>query len=416
MKGYLAALGLSLLLGVPTVASATSAVIDFNTPSMTTANTQLITNGPNGKTTTTNVGGRNAVQTGGTTDNEFLYISLPKGLFASSKAVWAVVDYYDQGMGTFQLHFDNSGTDTTAEANPVALHDTKAWASHTFNLGKPAFTAAGPGGADVWLDDMATAPLIVSRITVTDADPSLTHFPHTDPAHPINIGKFDPAAWDGAFSVTLNTAAQDALAGANWGGPQDFSGTYYHKWDETGLYIRGDVTDATPRMNDKTGDQAWNGDGIEEFLSLDWSDPTHSDYLPGTDFHVFIGLGDSPQWGVQYAAADGTHMDDDLGAIPAANLAIRNTTNPTGYQFELYLPWQTLLGHVMNTKTKITAGQEIGWFMFANNSKELPSNQDVAMSPYKRTGPSGHPNVWATVVLDPVSAQPVTNPAPAAGQ
>jgi hypothetical protein len=70
----------------------------------------------------------------------------------------------------------------------------------------------------------------------------------------------------------------------------------------------------------------------------------------------------------------------------------------------------------MNTKTTIAAGQKIGWFFFANNSKELPSNQDVAMSPYKRTHPSGNPSVWATVVLEPFQAQPVTNPAPAAGQ
>src|SRR5207248_2507918 len=116
-------------------------------------------------------------------------------------------------------------------------------------------------------------------------------------------------------------------------GPDKFSGVYSYKWDESALYVRGDVIDATPRMNDQTGDQAWNGDGIEEFLALDWSDPTHTTYLPGTDFHLFIGLGDTPQWGVQYAADDGTQMDDDLGAIPAQNLAIKNTTNPTGYQF-----------------------------------------------------------------------------------
>src|SRR5229473_92037 len=94
MKGYVTALGLSLLLGMAGAASATTAVIDFNTPGMTTASTQLIATGPNGKTTMTNIGGRNAVQTGGTSDNEFLYVALPKDLFKSSKAVWVVVEYY----------------------------------------------------------------------------------------------------------------------------------------------------------------------------------------------------------------------------------------------------------------------------------------------------------------------------------
>src|SRR5947209_253468 len=97
MKGYVTALCLPLLLGAAAAASATTAVVDFNTPSMTTANTLLIGSGPNGKVTTSNVGGRNAAQTGGNSDNEFLYIGLPKGLFSKSKAVWATVEYYDQG-------------------------------------------------------------------------------------------------------------------------------------------------------------------------------------------------------------------------------------------------------------------------------------------------------------------------------
>jgi hypothetical protein len=322
------------------IARATTAVIDFNTTS-NTSNATVITNGPNGTVTHLNVGGRNAVQTGGTVDNEFLYVALPKDLFAHSTSAWAVVEYYDQGTGAFQLHFDSNGTDTAAEANPVAKHDTKAWTTHTFKLAHFGFTQAGPGGADIWLDDTATDPLIVDKITVTDQDPDVTHWPHVDPAHPIKIdGVISPGEWDAAYTVTLNTAAQDALAGANWGGPQDFSGTYYYKWDESGLYVRGDVTDATPRLNDQAGDQAWNGDGFEEFLSLDWSDPTHTTYLDGTDFHVFIGLGDTPMWGIEHAPNSST---DDKGAIPAQNLAIKNTDNPKGYQFEFYLPWQFLL-------------------------------------------------------------------------
>jgi len=104
-------------------------------------------------------------------------------------------------------------------------------------------------------------------------------------------------------------------------------------------------------------------------------------------------------------------MDDDLGAIPASNLAIKNTTTPKGYQFELYLPWKYLLDVEKNTTTKITAGQKIGWFMFANNSTVIgPSSQNSgdALDPVKRTGPSGNPSVWVTTVLEPFQAQPVT--------
>jgi len=414
MKGHIAALGLSLLLAAAGTACATTATLDFNDTKNSTTNTQLLANAPNGKVKmVTNIGGRNAVQTGGDSANEFLYVALPKDMFKGSKAVWAVIDYYDQGTDTFATHFtDTSGNDTQAEANLLATtkHDTKKWLTYSIQLPGFSFTEAGPGGADVWIDDQADGAEIIDKIIVTDEDPSLSHFPHVDPAHPIKIdGVIDKDEWAGANVVTLNSAAQDAVN--NYPGPDKFSGVYYQKWDESGLYVAGDVIDVTPRMNDQTGDRAWSGDGIEEFLALDWSDPTHTTYLPGTDFHVFIGLGDTPQWGVQYELADGSaEQDDDLGAIPVANLAIKNLDTPKGYQFELYLPWKTLLDHVKNTKTQIKAGQKIGWFMFANNSNEVPSNQDNALDPAKRTGPSGNPSKWVTTVLEPAFA--VTNPTP----
>jgi len=413
MKGYLTAL--CLLLGAAGAASATSVTLDLNDTKNSTANTQLLSSAPNGAVTMTNVGGRNAVQTGGTSDNQFLYVALPKGVFDNSKALWAVIDYYDLGTDTFATHFtDADGNDVQAEANLLATtkHDTKAWQTYSIQLVGAKFTEAGPGGADVWIDDQADGPETIDKITITDEDPALTHFPYVDPAKPIKIdGTITPGEWDNAYQVTLNTAAQDALAGANWTGPDDFSGTYYYKWDETGLYVRGDVTDATPRLNDKTGNEAWNGDGIEEFLALDWSDPAHTSYLEGTDFHVFIGLGDTPMWGVDQSTGTNDH-----GAIPAEDLAIKTTDTPKGYQFELYMPWKLLLDDAQNTTTKITPGMKIGWFMFANNSKDLPSAQQVAMSPFKRTGPSGNPSKWATVVLEPVPAAPATGgTAPTAG-
>src|SRR5438270_6965789 len=92
MKGYVTALGLSLLLGAAGAASATSVTLDFNDTKNSTANAQLLSSAPNGAVKTLNVGGRNAVQTGGTSDNQFLYVGLPKGVFDNSKAVWAVID------------------------------------------------------------------------------------------------------------------------------------------------------------------------------------------------------------------------------------------------------------------------------------------------------------------------------------
>jgi hypothetical protein len=407
MKGYLAALCLPLLLGVAGAASATQAVVDFQ--DTTKSSNAKVLDTADGKLTQVTVGGRKAVQTGGSNGtNGYIYVSLPKDLFKDAKAVWAQVEYFDQGTDTFQLEYDSkNGTDQSAEANPVTKHDTKAWATHTFILRDFNLQAGDANGADLQINDLGDGPEIIDKIIVTDLDPDKIHFPHVDPAHPVTIdGVINPGEWDNAYKVTLDTAAQDALAGVNWGGKEDFSGTYSYLWDEKGLYVLGQVVDATPRLNDQSGDRAWSGDGIEEFISLDRSDPNHDQYIEGVDYHVFIGMGDTPMWGFQFAGESG----EDRGKIPAEDLAIKNTDSPKGYMFEFLLPWAQL-----NKDFKPKTGQDIGWFMFANNSKDLPSTQAVAMSPFKRTGPSGHPAVWASVTLDPVLQQPVTNP-PTAGQ
>src|ERR1041385_3972686 len=90
MKGYLTAL--CLFLGAAGAASATTVTLDFNDTKNSTAHTQMLSSAPNGAVTMMNVGGRNAVQTGGTADNEFLYVAVPKGAFDNSKAVWVVID------------------------------------------------------------------------------------------------------------------------------------------------------------------------------------------------------------------------------------------------------------------------------------------------------------------------------------
>ena len=117
--------------------------------------------------------------------------------------------------------------------------------------------------------------------------------------------------------------------------------------------------------------------------------------LDGTDFKVMISLGDVPKW----AIADRGVLKDgnppiDLGDMKD-NIAIVNTDNPKGYVFEMRIPW-----NIYNS-IKVQAGQRIRWHMFANNSKELPSNQDVAMSPSGRGNLNGNPSAWYRAMLDP---------------
>jgi hypothetical protein len=74
-----------------------------------------------------------------------------------------------------------------------------------------------------------------------------------------------------------------------------------------------------------------------------------------------------------------------------------------GYNFELAVPWAKL-----NKDFKVTPGQQIGFYMFANNSTVTPSAQEIALTPYKRNGPSGNPSRWATAIL----STDLTAPAP----
>ena len=79
-----------------------------------------------------------------------------------------------------------------------------------------------------------------------------------------------------------------------------------------------------------------------------------------------------------------------------------NTDNPKGYTFEMRIPWN-IYNHL-----KVTAGQRIRWHMYANNSKELPSNQDVAMSPSGRDNLNSNIAAWYRAITgtDPPKPKP----------
>jgi hypothetical protein len=402
MKGYVTAVGLSLLLGAAGAAGAASAVLDLSDTTKS-SNVTLVANA-DGKVSEVTEGGVKAVKTSGTADGTagYLYLDVKDDLFKDSKAVWVRVDYFDQGTDTFQVEYDTEAEpNQPVPTNPRLKTDTRVWTSYTVKLIDFSLQGRQEGKSDIRINDQGDGPDIISKVTVTDEDPDKIHFPKVDPSKPITIdGVKKEGEWEGALTFVLDRADQDVVNA--FISKEDFSGTYSFKWDEKGMYVLGEVTDATPRLNDQEGGAAWNGDGIELFIGLDQTDPNRTTYQEGTDFHVFIGLGEVPRWGNQYAGVS----IEDRGDIPAQNLAIANTDK--GYTFELLLPWTFL-----KADAKVTDGQEIAWYMFANNSRDIgPSAQQMAMVPFKRNGPSGNPSRWATGVLEPLKR--VENP-PAAG-
>jgi hypothetical protein len=302
------------------------------------------------------------------------------------------VEYFDEGKGGFKLQYD--GQDDayqTSGSPPTGLNfDTQKFTSQTWHLIGFKLAGGETGGADLRIDDRAAddadGPQFISKITLSDQDPDFTHFPYA--VNKITIdGKADAAEWDGAYKATVDRPQQDAFGAATtWISPEDFSGTYSFKWDENALYILGQVKDATPRLNDKEAPELWNGDGAEFAIGLDDSDPERTSAGP-MDFKVSIGVGAKPGWQLR---SNGEDMA--IGEV-GNNLVITNTTD--GYLFELQIPWSIMNG------AKVKAGQRIAWSMFANNSRDTPSAQQMALNPFGRTDTNRNASGWARAVLDP---------------
>src|SRR5207249_9008440 len=119
-------------------------------------------------------------------------------LFDKSKAVWVRVEYIDKCSDTFQVEYDTDA-DPVAVANPIRQKfDSKALAQQTFKLIDFSLKGRQDGKSDLRIDDNGDGPEIITRVTVTDEDPDLVHFPKNNPAKPIAIdGKKSEGEWDG---------------------------------------------------------------------------------------------------------------------------------------------------------------------------------------------------------------------------
>jgi hypothetical protein len=394
MKRVAVGLSLGLALAACGNANAKQVAIDFtgDTP-VATGITQVNNSaGADGVTQIVKKGGKNVAATGGTDQARYLYLALDPAFKQGLKSVWVTVEYFDEGKGGFKVQYD--GQDDayqTANDPPTGLNfDTQQFQHQTWHTVNFKLQGGEAGGADIRLDDRAgdnaDGPLFVAKVTVSDEDPDFSTFPYA--VNKITIdGKVSAGEWDNAYKATVDHPQQDAFgADTSWRGPEDFSGTYSFKWDENALYILGQVRDATPRLNDKVAPEYWNGDGAEFAIGLDDSDPERTSPLP-TDFKVSIGVGDKPGWQLRMNGED-----MDIGSA-GNNLVVTNTSD--GYLFELQIPWSILDG------AKVKAGQRIAWSMFANNSREVPSSQQMALNPFGRTDTNKNASGWARAVLQP---------------
>jgi hypothetical protein len=405
MTRFTSAIALGLFLALAGSAGAKTVSIDFTGASPVSQGLKQVNNEPSkdGATTIVQRGSKNVAATGNTDSNHYLYLQVDPAFKQGLQHVWLTVEYLDEGKDGFQVQYDGQDDAHTPAASPPRRmkFDTKEFTQQTWHLTGFKLAGGQEGGADLRIDDRAgddaDGPEFIARVTLSDEDPGFIHFPYAVNKIVID-GNATPAEWDGAYTYKLDRAQYDENNASNWAGPEDFSGTYSFKWDEEAFYIRGQVRDATPRLNDGGGydnGQYWSGDGLEVYLGLDDSNPEISDgMVEGTDFKMMVSFGDPPKWAIADRGVLKEGNDPiDLGEIKN-NIAVTNTTE--GYDFELRIPW--------NIYNNLTAkpGQRIRFEMAANNSKVTgPSEQQVIMQHSGRSGFNDNVSAWYRAVLDP---------------
>jgi len=371
--------------GLAGAAQAKSVSIDFTGDTVVAQGLTQVNNaaGSDGVTTIVKKGDRNVAQVNGG-----LYLTIDSAFKTGLKSVWATVEYFDEGKDSFKLEYDGQDDAYQSERpDPRGKFDSQQFTRQVWHMVGFKLAGGQTGGADLRIN-AEEGPEFIAKITVSDEDPDLIQFPYA--VNKITIdGKKDAAEWDGAYTVKLDKPQLDGVPNSpNWKGPEAFSGTYSFKWDENAFYVLGEVRDATPRLNTtEDGVGYWNGDGTEQFLGLDDSDPERSACAEGTDFQIGVGMGKTPGWAI---LAPNAQSLDPIGD----NLKF-GPDQADGYTFELQIPWARL------GNSTVTPGQRIAWYMFANDSSVDPSAQEIALGPAGRTGPSCNPSRWIRAVLQP---------------
>jgi hypothetical protein len=172
MKGYVTALGLSLLLGAGGAAHAADAVVDFS-DSTKNLNTTVVKNA-DGAVTEVKEGTVTAVKTSGADGTPgYLYVDVKDALFTAGKPLYIQVEYLDRGTDTWQLEYGTTD-DPVALAQPVVQkNDTGAWKTITFKQVDADLQGGQDGKSDIRINDNGDGAEIIRRIIASDIDPQV---------------------------------------------------------------------------------------------------------------------------------------------------------------------------------------------------------------------------------------------------
>jgi len=181
------------------------------------------------------------------------------------------------------------------------------------------------------------------KLTQDFAFKAATPFPIVKAAAPIPLtDDIDSASFQDAPEIQINGGQNVVVGDPNaWGGPDTVSGRFKIKWSDQALHLAADVTYMTPRVNNQTEGNLWNGNALEFDFQNDPYDPTRTSYDADHNWQLVVGLGDSPDWWLHGA----------LQAHPAVNWTDEGLLKHFAIQdkgeheqrFRLDVPWAVLL-------------------------------------------------------------------------
>lgn len=169
---------------------------------------------------------------------------------------------------------------------------------------------------------------------------------------PVINGTIDSTEWTDANMFTISSANSKPWSGEI---AADFKADIYTLWDDSGFYVAGKITDSTFMYSPDGG---YGGDAFQ--ISIDMGQVFHGTDNARAVFYSFGCYEGTSLVQVQEATNSRIINDGDEG------LVIKTAKSASGWDFELYFPWDVLIKD-MNEKigkdVKVEAGLKINALM-----------------------------------------------------
>jgi hypothetical protein len=206
-----------------------------------------------------------------------------------------------------------------------------------------------------------TAPA-VTNLVISDASPTATEnfdmvvptpFPIKKSADPIPLTDgIDSASFQDATEIDLNSGENIDIGPAGdydrtmWA-PNTVSGRFKVKYSSLGIHVAADVTYLTPRVNNMTGGNLWNGNTFEVYIQNDPYDQSRRAYDRDHDWQFGVSLGANTDWWLWGKIQ--AHPSINGNAEPVtSHVMIQDKPDGTGETFRVDIPWAILLDSTGN--------------------------------------------------------------------